>query len=263
MLSGVGPADHLREHGIDVTADNPHVGAHFHDHPVTFLVWRSTRPGSLYEAEKPASLLTYVTRRKGLLTSNVGEAGGFVRTRPDLPAADIQYHFAPGYFVDHGFETYDGDAFTLGPTLLTPHSRGTVRLRSASPEAHPEIVGNFLDHPEDIAALVAGIRQGRDIVTTSAFADTLGEEIYPGPALQSDAELERYLRQTVELLYHPVGTCRMGAESDSVVDPHLRVYGVEGLRVVDASVMPVVVGGNTNAPTIMIAERAADLILAA
>jgi len=263
MLSGIGPVEHLREMGITPVVDNENVGSHLQDHPVALMAWASTAKGSLFEAEKPASLARYLTARRGLLTSNVGEGGAFIRTRADLPAPDIQFHFAPGYFQNHGFDTHDGPAISIGPTLVAPQSRGRVRLRSADPDAAPSIVGDFLADREDVDALVAGIEMAREIAASSSFRDILTRELRPGPDVKTRAEIEASLRSSMELLYHPTCTARMGEPGAAVVDPELRVYGIDGLRVVDASVMPTVVRGNTNAPTIMIAEKAADLIRSA
>lgn len=261
MLSGLGPADELRRHGISVRVDLP-VGHNLQDHPVVMVVYESIADGSLADAEKPRALLEYLAFRKGLLTSNIGEAGGFVRTRPDLAAADIQFHFGPAYFVEHGFETFDGHAFSIGPTLISVESRGRVELASADPFARPRIVGNYLTAGADVATLTAGVRIAREIATAGPMQPFRGREIYPGPDITTDAEVEGYVREVAELLYHPVGTCAMGAPGSAVVDPELRVNGITGLRVADASVMPTIVGGNTNAPTIMIAERAAAFMAA-
>ncbi|MGZ4271082.1 MAG: GMC family oxidoreductase [Solirubrobacteraceae bacterium] len=259
MLSGIGPADRLREHGIGVAVDAPGVGANLQDHPYVVCIWDSVAGGSLLGADKPKALAEWLLRRSGPLTSTVAEAFAFVRSRPGLPAADLQYHFAPAYFNDNGFDEYDQHAFTFGPVLVSPKSRGTVRLRSADPTAKPLIRTNSLAEPEDVAALVAGVKLAREIAATEPMASAAGRELFPGEAVRDDAEIEADVRRRVELLYHPVGTCRMGGE-DAVLDPELRVRGVEGLRVVDASVFPVIPGGNTNAPTIMVAERAADVI---
>lgn len=261
MLSGIGPADHLTSVGLSVEADVPGVGQNLHDHPFVVCVWHVEGGGSLVDAEHPKYLAEWLLRGSGPLTSSVGEAFAFVRTRPGLPAPDIQFHFAPAYFVDHGFETYDHDAMTTGPTLITPKSRGELTLRSADPTAKPRILTNALAEPEDLQAMVEGMRIAREIARQGPLAEVAGRELFPGPDIGDD-DLEGDLRRRVELLYHPVGTCRMGAASDelAVLDPQLRVRGVEGLRVVDASVFPVIPGGNTNAPTIMVAERAADLI---
>jgi choline dehydrogenase-like flavoprotein len=259
MLSGIGPADHLRELGVDVALDSPNVGANLMDHPYVVCVWESTVAESLYGADKPKPLLEWLLRRSGPLTSSVAEALAFVRSRPGLPAADLQYHFAPAYFVDHGAEEFDGHAFTLGPVLISPKSRGEVRLAAADPVAKPRIITNSLAEPEDLAALVTGIELARELVNAEPLKSAAGREIYPGAGVRDDADVEDFVRRNLELLYHPSGTCRMGG-ADAVLDPELRVRGIEGLRVIDASVFPVIPGGNTNAPTIMVAERAADLV---
>jgi choline dehydrogenase len=260
MLSGIGPAEQLRELGIPVALDLPGVGANLQDHPYLTSVWDVPGGGSLADAERPRAMLEYLLRRTGPLSSSVAEAFAFVRSRHGLAQPDLQFHFAPAYFVDHGFEEYDGHAVTLGPVLVAPRSRGWVRLRSADTSAKPRILTNALAEPEDVAALVAGTRLAREIAATGPFAPVLGRPILPEEGVDAEEDLVADLRRRVDLLYHPVGTCRMGSDEDAVVDPELRVRGIEGLRVVDASVMPTITSGNTNAPTIMIAERAADLI---
>src|SRR4051794_835496 len=260
LLSGIGPADHLGEVGVEVAHELPGVGSNLQDHPYCTPVWESSAPESLYGADKPKFLLEWLFRRSGPLTSSVAEAFAFVRTKPGLPAPDIQFHFAPAYFVDHGNEEFEGHAFTLGPVLVTPRARGTVRLRSADPTAKPRIRTNSLDNDEDVAALVKGIQLAREWVQTAPLADVAGREFYPGAELTADDELEAWLRSHVELIYHPTGTCKMGTGDDAVVDPELRVHGLDGVRVCDASIFPLIPGGNTNAPVIAVAERAADLI---
>ncbi len=260
MLSGIGPADHLRSTGIDVRADLPGVGRNLQDHPYVVCIWESAVGGSLYGADKPKRLLEWLLRRSGPLTSSVAEAFAFVRSRPGLPAPDLQFHFAPAYFNDNGFDEFDGHAFTFGPVLVTPKSRGFIELRSSDPADKPRILTNTLAEEEDVRALVHGVKLAREIAAAEPLASAAGREIFPGDGVSSDDDLEADLRRRVELIYHPVGTCRMGSGDDAVVDAELRVRGVEGLRVADASIMPVITGGNTNAPAIMIGERAADLI---
>lgn len=261
MLSGVGPADELTSVGLSVEADVPGVGKNLQDHPFITCVWHVEGGGSLVDAEHPKYLAQWLLRGTGPLTSTVAEAFAFVRSRPGLPAPDLQFHFAPAYFVNHGADTYDHDAITNGPVLIMPKSRGEVTLRSADPRAKPKILTNTLSEPEDLQALIEGVKLSREIATQGPLAEVATRELLPGPDIGED-DIEGDIRRRVDLLYHPVGTCRMGADSDelAVLDPQLRVRGVEGLRVVDASVMPVIPGGNTNAPTIMVAERAADLI---
>jgi choline dehydrogenase-like flavoprotein len=258
MLSGIGPGDELRRHGIPVVAESPNVGRNLQDHPYVVCVWEVTH-GSLLDAEKPKYLLEWVLRRTGPLTSTVAEAFAFVRSRAGLPAPDLQFHFAPAYFVDNGFAEFDGHAMTFGPVLVAPKSRGQVTLRSADPSDKVRILTNSLAEPEDVAALVAGVKLAREIAEAAPLAEVKRRELLPGPSVVDDADIEADIRRRVDLLYHPVGTCRMGGE-DAVLDPELRVRGVEGLRVCDASIFPVIPGGNTNAPTIMAAERGADII---
>jgi choline dehydrogenase-like flavoprotein len=259
MLSGVGPAAHLRELGIGVAVDAPEVGENLQDHPFNTVVCE-TSEGSLVDAERPRFLAEWLLRHSGPLTSTVAEAFAFVRTRPGLPAPDIQLHFAPAYFVDHGAAEFDGHALTLGPVLIMPRSRGRVRLRSTDPAVKPSILTNTLAEPEDVAALVAGMKLARQIVQSQPLRSVHRRELFPGEQVRSDDELEADLRRRIELLYHPTGTCRMGTDDAAVLDAQLRVRGVDGLRVVDASIFPAIPGGNTNAPTIAVAERAADLI---
>ena len=260
LLSGVGPADHLGEVGIPVAHELTGVGENLHDHPYLVCIFESTVGGSLLDAEHPKYLAEYLLRKSGPLTSSVAEAFAFVRSRSGLAAADLQFHFAPAFFSQHGAETHDKHAYTSGPVLVSPKSRGWVKLASADPTAKPRIQPNVLSDPDDLAALVAGVKLARQIAEHEPLRSATGREIYPGPEVVSDSEIEADIRRRVELLYHPVGTCRIGTDDKAVVDPELRVRGLDGLRVVDASVMPVIPGGNTNAPTIMVAERGADLI---
>ena len=259
MLSGIGPAAHLRSLGIDVAVDAPEVGQNLQDHPFQTCVYE-VEGGSLYDAERPRHLAEWLLRRSGPLTSTVAEAFAFVRSRPGLPAPDLQFHFAPAYFVDHGAATFDGHAITLGPVLIAPRSRGRLELRSAEAADKPRIVTNTLAEREDVAALLAGVALARQIAAAEPLRSSVRRELLPGDGVASDDDLEEDLRRRVELLYHPVGTCRMGTDDGAVIDAELRVRGVGGLRVVDASIMPLIPGGNTNAATIMVAERGADLI---
>jgi choline dehydrogenase len=260
MLSGIGPADHLREVGVPVAHDLPGVGENLHDHPYVVCIWESVVGESLYGADKPKPLLEWLTRRTGPLTSTVAEAFAFVRSRPGLPAPDLQYHFAPAYFNDNGFDELEGHAFTTGPVLVSPKSRGKLWLRSADPAAKPRMLMNALTEPEDVQSLVAGVKLAREIVAAEPLASAAGRELFPGADVQTDEDIEADVRRRMELIYHPVGTCRMGSDDGAVVDPQLRVRGIDGLRVADASIFPLIPGGNTNAPTIMVGERAADLI---
>lgn len=259
MLSGIGDADHLRQHDIDVVVDNSNVGEHLQDHPFYLVNFETTAKGTLAEAEHPRQLLNFFTRGRGMLTSTIAEATAFLHSREGLPAPDLQLHMGPVYFHDHGFDTHDKPAYVVGVTLVAPESRGRVRLRSADPAASPSIVGNHLSEPADLEAMMVGVDKARQIAAQAPLAGLTTAELHPGRTLHGDA-LRRELRRDTELIYHPTSTARMGSADDSVVDPELRVHGVAGLRVVDASVFPSVTRGNTNAPTYMVAERAADLI---
>jgi choline dehydrogenase-like flavoprotein len=259
MLSGIGPAEALRRAGVPVHHDLPGVGQNLQDHPLLTMLFEAKDTDSLYGADKPKHLLEWLLRRSGKLTSTAAEVCAFVRTRAGLPAADIQLHMGALFFEDHGAEEFDGHAATIGVTLVSPKARGEVTLRSADPADKPRILTNSLTEPEDVASMVAGMQLAREIAAKEPLASKLVRGLRPS---DDEDDLEAALRRRVELIYHPVGTCRMGAhdDADAVLDPQLRVRGLEGVRVVDASVFPLIPGGNTNAPTIMVAERAADLI---
>jgi choline dehydrogenase len=261
QLSGIGAPEDLRSVGIEPRHELPGVGANLQDHPVVSALFEVSDTDTLYTAEQPRFLAEWLLRGSGPLTSTVAEVCAFVRTRPGLAAADIQFHIAPAFFEAHGAETYDGHAIAFGPTLLAPRARGRVWLRSADPRDKPRILTNSLSEPEDVASLLAGIRLARRIAATEPLASVITQELKPGPGVVDDEELIDDLRARTELLYHPCGTCRMSDTAPTaVVDSRLRVHGLAGIRVVDASVMPTVPGGNTHAPTVMIAERASDLI---
>lgn len=260
MLSGVGPADHLQEMGIAVIHDLPGVGENLQDHPAVPVAWACKQPISLANATSPFALIRYLLFRTGPLSSNVGEGGAFVRSDPLLALPDLEFHFGPAYYLEHGFTLPQGHGFSLGPVLVAPESVGYVRLASPDPTAAPLIQPNYLEAEADMTALMKGIRIARQIVQQGALTPYRGAEFAPGAEVQSDEDLRQYVRDKVETLYHPVGTCKMGGDPMAVVDSQLRVHGLQGLRVVDASIMPQIVRGNTNAPTIMIAEKAADFI---
>ena len=262
MLSGIGPADHLAEHGISVIVDNPNVGDHYMDHPMCLINVETTASGTLDEAQSPRWLLTYLARRTGLLTSNIGEAGAFVRTRPGDAAPDMQYICAPGYFYDHGFRTYATPAVAIGCSLVGAQSTGHVRLRSGDPKDKPAITANYLKEPEDMRAMITAVERGREIFASAPLRGLVGREIHPGGDTSSRQALDRIIRREVEHTYHPACTARIGGESGGVVDPQLRVHGVQRLRVADASVFPTIPHGNTHAPTVMAGEKAAIMIAA-
>jgi choline dehydrogenase len=262
MLSGIGPSEHLREVGVPVVHELRGVGRNLQDHPFLTMMWEMSDTHSLYKADAPKNLAEWLLRRSGPLSSTVAESVAFVRTRPGLPAADIQFHVGAAYFEKHGQEEYDGHCFVIAPTLLTAQSRGWVKLRSADAGDKPRILTNTLQHPDDVRSMIAGMRLAQKIAHTDPLKSKVIKALKPGDDLETDDDYHDHLRSRVELIYHPVGTCRIGKDDDAVVDPELRVRGLEGLRVCDASVFPVIPGGNTNAPVIAVAERAADLIKA-
>ena len=261
LLSGIGPADDLRAIGVQARHDLHLVGHNLQDHPFVTLIWEVSDQNTLYGADKPKPLAEWLLRRTGPLTSSVAEVVAFVRTRPGLPAADVQFHMGAAYYEDHGAETYDGHCAVIAPVLVSPRARGRVWLRSADPTAKPRIITNSLSESDDLRSLVDGMQLAREIAAQGPMREIILSELKPGPGKRERADLEADLRRRLMLIYHPVGTCRMSDRGDdAVVDSRLRVHGLQNLRVVDASVMPIIPGGNTNAPTIMIAERAADLI---
>jgi choline dehydrogenase len=265
MLSGIGPATHLRQHGIDVLVDSPGVGGNLQDHLDICTMQACTQRVTYDRISDVRVALEYYLLHKGPGTSNIAETGGFLRSRfaeDDRP--DIQFHFVPAQLDDHGRHRLPGDGYTLHACYLRPRSRGRIWLSSANPADKVRIEAGYLGDPEgrDLKMLVECVCLAREILAQPAFAPFRGKELFPGEQVQDEAAIVDFIRRKAESIYHPVGTCRMGADDDrsAVLDPQLRVRGVSGLRVVDASVMPKLIGGNTNAPTIMIAERAADLI---
>jgi choline dehydrogenase len=259
MLSGIGPAAHLREHGIDVVADLAGVGQRLQDHPTAPMIWHTTGVTDLAELSNVRNLVRWKARGNGPLASNIGEGGAFVKSRPDLSAPDIQYHVVPAGFYDNGLREPTQRMFTAAPAVVSVRSRGSVRLRSTDPTWHPEIDAAYFDDGADLDAMVAGMRRVWDICSQGPLAAHLTKPFLL-PENPTDEDFVEHVRTYAQTLYHPTSTCAMGSGEDAVVDPELRVRGVDGLRVVDASVMPAVPRGNTNAPTIMVAEKAADLI---
>lgn len=261
LLSGVGPGEELRAAGVQVRHELPGVGRNLQDHPFLTAIWEVSGEDTLFGADKPKPLAEWLLRKSGKLTSTVAEVVAFTRTRGGLPAADIQFHMGAAYFEDHGAEEYDGHCMVIAPVLVAPKARGQVWLGSADPTAKPRIITNSLSEPDDVESMLAGVALAREIAAQGPLREIVVKELKPGPATVDRSELEADLRRRLMLIYHPVGTARMSdTHEQAVVDSKLRVHGLDGLRVVDASIMPTIVGGNTHAPTVMIAERAADLI---
>lgn len=265
MLSGVGPADHLTSLGIAVAADAPGVGQNLTDHYGIDIVYELSGPYSLDKYNKPHWMawagLQYFFFKSGPVASNVVEGGAFWYSDSKLSRPDLQFHFLCGAGVEAGVPTVpSGSGLTLNSYTLRPKSRGSVRLRSANYTDRPLVDPNFLAEPDDLKTSVEGVKISREVMHQPAFAKYMKREHFPGTQVKTQADFEAYARQYGRTSYHPVGTCRMGSDALAVVDPQLRVRGVEGLRICDSSVMPSLIGSNTNAATIMIGEKAADLV---
>ncbi|KVP18801.1 glucose-methanol-choline oxidoreductase [Burkholderia multivorans] len=264
MLSGIGPTQELARHGIQTVQHLPGVGRNLQDHP-DFVFGYRTRSLDTMGMSPGGSLrmlreiLRFRRERRGMLTSNFAEGGGFLKTRPGLDAPDIQLHFVVALVDNHARRMHPGHGLSCHVCLLRPRSRGSVTLRSNDPLAAPLIDPAFFDDPQDIEDMVAGFKITRRLMETPALAAWIKRDLFTS-YVKTDDDIRDALRQRTDTVYHPVGTCRMGTDDMAVVDPQLRVRGTQGLRIVDASVMPTLIGGNTNAPTIMIAEKAVDLI---
>lgn len=269
LLSGIGPHQHLVANGIATVHDLPGVGENLHDHTDIVQVVNAPHLKETFGVSWAAvvailrGIFDWRNRRTGLLTTNFGEAGGFVKSRPEERTPDLQFHFAVAKLVNHGRTIVRGHGYSCHVCLLRPLSRGSLRLASKDPMADPLIDPNLLGERDDVDRLIRGFKIMRTVLQQPALAGLGGQETAPSAAAQTDWQIEQLIRDRADTVYHPVGTCRMGSGPMDVVDAQLRVRGVQGLRVVDASIMPSVVSGNTNAPTIMIAEKAADLIKAA
>ena len=265
LLSGIGPAEHLEEHGIPVVHHSPGVGRNLQDHLIVGVIMKA-KASTLDDAERfpriLGNLARYLFFGTGPLTSNVAEFGGFWKSSDQEPAPDLQYHGAAAYYENHGLNPPAGvRAYGLGVVVLNPDSRGSVRLDSPNPFAPPRIDPNYLAEERDWQRLVKGFRIAQEICWSESLQPFRGGAYFPERKLENETDIRAFIRQQAQTLYHPVGTCKMGRDEQAVVDARLRVHGVEGLRVADASIMPTLVRGNTNAPVIMIAEKAADLIL--
>lgn len=272
MLSGIGPAAHLRAHGIQPAVDLPGVGQNLQDHLDVMVIHQGRRPVSQGLTPRnvmngPWALYQLLSRGQGMFTNNGAEGCGFIKSSPSEPIPDLQLHFMPARLRNHGRDLrfMMGHGFSMHVCHLRPQSRGHVSLKNGQAGSPPAIQANYLSHPDDLHKLVLGVQQVRRIFASPAFDQDRGDELAPGAAVASETQVADYVKSHAETIYHPVGTCKMGSRSGdamAVVSDTLQVHGVRGLRVVDASVMPKLIGGNTNAPTIMIAEKASDLIRA-
>ncbi|MDE2121077.1 MAG: GMC family oxidoreductase N-terminal domain-containing protein, partial [Betaproteobacteria bacterium] len=267
LLSGVGDPAALHALGIEPVADLPGVGRNLQDHLDVTASMREHSHAAVGVGPRMlprllAATWRYARRRDGLLSSNAAEAGGFARSSPGLPRPDLQLHFLPSMLRDHGRRLVWGYGVTLHVCALRPASRGSIRLQSPDVRTPPRIDPAYLSHPDDLPVLRAGLRLARRVLGSPAWGTCAGLEWAPGVRVgDTEAELDDYIREHAETIYHPAGSCRMGDDAMAVVDSRLRVRGVDALRVVDASIMPTLVGGNTNAPSMMIGEMAADFLL--
>lgn len=260
MLSGVGRGQDLQQFNIPVVHDLQGVGQNLKDHVITSIAMTCNQKITLDTQDTLLNFFKFLLNGKSPFASNIAEGGGFIRTKPHLTAPDIQYHFGAGYFVNHGFNKIKGNGFSIGPTLLQPESTGEVRLASPNPHDAPLINPQYLSKEEDLRTMIDGFHIGYQILTAKSFQPFIKQVYLPTKELQNEQEVIEHIKTYLQTLYHPTSTCRMGNDAKAVVNDKLQVHGLENIRVVDASVMPTIVRGNTNAPTIMIAEKAADLI---
>ena len=267
LRSGIGPSEEILKHGIEHKVDLPGVGKNLQDH-IDYLSVHKHKSinligfslGTIF-FKFPYEILKYILTKTGLFTSTVAEAGGFIRTRNDISVPDIQLHFAPGMVVDHGRKQLWGTGISCHTCLLRPKSRGEVTLNSADPFEDPKIDPKFLTHPEDVKDMVEGYKKMMKIMNKEPLSKYTSKHVYRPIDLDDDKDIEKAIREESDTVYHPVGTCMMGGDEMSVVNNKLKVHKVDALRVIDASIMPTLVGGNTNAPTIMIGEKGADIII--
>ena len=267
LRSGIGPADEILKHGIEHKLELPGVGKNLQDHIdyVTVHKYKSIKLfgfsiGTLF-FKYPYELFKYILTKTGMFTSTVAEAGGFIRSRNDIDIPDTQLHFSPGMIVDHGREHMWGTGISCHTCLLRPKSRGEVTLNSADPQDNPKIDPKFLSHPDDVKDMIAGYKKMMKIMNKEPVSKYSSKHVLRPIDLDDDEDIEKAIRETADTVYHPVGTCKMGSDEMAVVDSRLKVHNLKGLRVVDASIMPTLIGGNTNAPTIMMGEKASDMII--
>ena len=267
LRSGIGPEQEITKHGIEHKVELPGVGKNLQDH-IDYLSVHKYKSLNLFGfslgtifLKYPYELIKYLLIKTGMFTSTVAEAGGFIRSRNDITVPDIQLHFAPGMVVDHGRESVWGTGLSCHTCLLRPKSRGEVTLQSADPTDDPKIDPKFLSHPDDMRDMVAGYKKMMKIMNKEPLSKYTSGHVQRPVDLDNDEDIEQAIREDADTVYHPVGTCKMGSDEMSVVNERLKVHKVSGLRVIDASIMPTLVGGNTNAPTIMIGEKASDMIL--
>jgi len=265
LLSGIGPAEELGPLGIPVVHDLPGVGRNLHDHLNVQVITGCNRPLSYDNWDRPIPFVKFGLRfllfNTGIATSNICEGAAFLRSGPAAATPDIQMHFMPLIWIDYGRTRVDGHGMTLEAAFLRPESRGTVRLASTDPAAAPLIDPAYCQEPGDLDALLAAVRHARTILHAPPFRPLLTRELFPGPDVRSDLEVADYVRRSAITTYHPVGTCKMGIDAAAVVDPRLRVHGLRALRVIDSSIMPRIVSGSTQSPSMMIGEMGASLIL--
>jgi choline dehydrogenase len=261
QYSGIGPADYLRSVGVDVVADLPAVGEHLMEHPLVYVT-HELAPGQvgMFDAEEPKYALKWLLMRRGKLASNFAETGGHIRTDPTMPAPNFQILFGAGFFFDHGLMSWDAPAGVIGLSYIAPRSRGTVRIRSADPTRKPSVTLNMLSESSERDEMVDAVERAREIAATGPARAVLAGEITPGPDVRTREEIAAWIRTTCQHTYHPACSARIGSPQDGVVDPELRVHGIERLRIADCSVMPTVTRGNTHAPAVMIGERCAEFL---